>query len=389
MQDSPDGGKELERRLRASEERLWHVETASGVATFDLDLQAWRWRWGPHASSLFGLDDAALDNWEQTVFGDDLLKLRAAVEAAATAGSFYAEIRVRHNDGSVHWIAGRGQLTSNGNPPRSFLRGAMYEITDRKALEARLLALNETLEARVAEARQETRTLEVLNEVGTAVAAEHDLERLVQRVTDAGVELSHAEFGAFFYNVLRDDGEAYTLYTLSGAPREAFEKFPMPRNTAIFEPTFRGGPPVRSDDILNDPRYGKSAPYHGMPSGHLPVRSYLAASVVSRSGRSAWRVVFRSRPAHGSLPPRAERIVTASGGTSRGRHRQCPPPPRQPERNRGPRARRNRASADQSKSRRAGRRAGAAARRQPDPDWKRPNAASSTWSRASPIMRST
>ena len=105
------------------------------------------------------------------------------------------------------------------------LRGAFYDITERKSLEARLLALNETLEARVAEVREEAHTLEVLNRTGVAIAAEHDLERLVQIVTDAGVELSHAQFGAFFYNVIREGGEAYTLYTLSGAPREAFESF--------------------------------------------------------------------------------------------------------------------------------------------------------------------
>jgi len=116
--------------------------------------------------------------------------------------------------------------------------------------------LNETLEARVAELRQEARYLEILNDTGVAVAAERDLTTLVQTVTDAGVQLGHAEFGAFFYNVMREDGEAYTLYTLSGVPREAFAKFPMPRNTSIFEPTFRGRGPVRSDDILADPRYG-------------------------------------------------------------------------------------------------------------------------------------
>ncbi len=44
-----------------------------------------------------------------------------------------------------------------------WLRGAYYEITDRKVLEARLLALNETLEARVAEVRDEAQTLEILN----------------------------------------------------------------------------------------------------------------------------------------------------------------------------------------------------------------------------------
>ena len=74
------------------------------------------------------------------------------------------------------------------------------------------------------------------------------------------------------------------LYTLSGAPMEAFAKFPMPRNTEVFAPTFNGDGIVRSDDITQDPRYGKNAPRKGMPDGHLPVHSYLAVPVISRSG---------------------------------------------------------------------------------------------------------
>jgi hypothetical protein len=131
--------------------------------------------------------------------------------------------------------------------------------------------------------REEARTLETLNRTG-ALAGQLGLERLVQTVTDAAVELTGAQLGAFFYNVLNEKGESYTLYTLSGAPREAFSKFPMPRNTAVFDPTFKGEGIIRSDDIKADPRYGKSAPYHGMPPGHLPVRSYLAVPVVSRAG---------------------------------------------------------------------------------------------------------
>lgn len=74
------------------------------------------------------------------------------------------------------------------------------------------------------------------------------------------------------------------LYTLSGARRADFENFGMPRNTEIFAPTFGGTGIVRSDDITCDPRYGRNAPHRGMPEGHLPVRSYLAVPVVSRSG---------------------------------------------------------------------------------------------------------
>ena len=291
--------------------RALRLGDAAGIATFQCDIESGDWTWSAQAAELFGLEAKAksLIGWEKSVFPDDLLKIRAAVETAKENGTFYAEFRVHHPDKTVHWLAGRGQLVDGAQSGR-LLRGGLYDISDRKALEARLLALNETLEARVAEVREEARALEVLNRTGTAVAAEHDLEKLVQMVTDAGVELSHAAFGAFFYNVIREDGEAYTLYTLSGAPREAFEKFPMPRNTAIFEPTFRGRGPVRSDDILADRRYGKSAPYHGMPKGHLPVRSYLAVPVTSRSGEVLGGLFFgHSQPS--VFNERAERIVTA------------------------------------------------------------------------------
>ena len=84
----------------------------------------------------------------------------------------------------------------------------------------------------------------------------------------------------------------------------------MPRNTAIFEPTFRGRGPVRSDDIASDARYGKSAPYHGMPESHLPVRSYLAVPVVSRSDEVLGGLFF-GHPQPRVFTERAERIVTA------------------------------------------------------------------------------
>jgi PAS domain S-box-containing protein len=59
----------------------------------------------------------------------------------------------------------------------------------------------------------------------------------------------------------------------------------MPRNTPIFGPTFQGKGPVRFDDVTQSPKYGTMAPHHGMPKGHLPVRSYLAVPVISRSGK--------------------------------------------------------------------------------------------------------
>ncbi|MBA3845339.1 MAG: PAS domain-containing protein [Planctomycetes bacterium] len=128
------------------------------------------------------------------------------------------------------------------------------------------------------------RQAETLHEIGLTVAGDLDLHRVVQSITDAGLALTDANFGAFFYNVIDDKGGRYTLYTISGVPREMFSKFPMPRATGLFGPTFRGEGVIRLGDVRKDPRYGTNPPYNGMPAGHLPVVSYLAVPVRSRSG---------------------------------------------------------------------------------------------------------
>jgi signal transduction histidine kinase/CheY-like chemotaxis protein len=170
------------------------------------------------------------------------------------------------------------------------------------------LAIAQARSAERQRLREDGRTLEILNRIGATVAAELDLDRAVQTVTDAATELSGAAFGAFFYNVLDEHGEKYTLYTLSGTPRAAFADFPMPRNTAVFAPTFHGEGVVRSDDITKDPRYGQNAPYFGKPKGHLPVCSYLAAPVISRSGEVLGGLFF-GHPQPGVFTDRSERLV--------------------------------------------------------------------------------
>jgi two-component sensor histidine kinase len=155
---------------------------------------------------------------------------------------------------------------------------------------------------------EEKRHLETLNETSSHVSAELNLQRLVQRVTDAGVSLTGAHFGAFFYNVVDAQGESLTLYTVSGVPRENFSKFPNPRATHIFSPTFHGEGPVRSVNIRSDPRYGRNPPYNGMPEGHLPVTSYLAVPVRSRSGEVLGGLFF-GHPEEGRFTHRHEELL--------------------------------------------------------------------------------
>ncbi|GGD81088.1 response regulator [Caballeronia grimmiae] len=179
------------------------------------------------------------------------------------------------------------------------------ELLARVASNLRLARLRRETEQRL---REESRVLEVLNRVGTTVAGELDLARVVQVVTDAATELTGAAFGSFFYNVLDNEGGSYTLYALSGVPKDTFAKFPMPRNTSVFGPTFRGEGIVRSADITKDPRYGHNAPHHGMPKGHLAVCSYLAAPVISRTGEVLGGLFF-GHPEPDIFDERAEHIL--------------------------------------------------------------------------------
>ena len=81
----------------------------------------------------------------------------------------------------------------------------------------------------------------------------------------------------------------------------------------MFEHTFRGKGPVRVADIQKDPRYGKVAPHHGLPKGHLPVRSYLAVPVLSRTGE-VFGGLFLGHPEPGVFGERAERIAVGIAG---------------------------------------------------------------------------
>jgi PAS domain S-box-containing protein len=158
------------------------------------------------------------------------------------------------------------------------------------------------------EIRAKTKTLEILNSINRSIAEQLDLQTIIQKVTDATTQLTGAQFGAFFYNVTDNGGEAFMLYTLSGEARENFEKLGLPRNTPVFHPTFSGEGVVRVDDITKDPRYGKNPPFNGMPAGHLPVVSYLAVPVISNSGSVIGGLLF-GHPERAKFTAEAEELV--------------------------------------------------------------------------------
>ncbi len=192
-------------------------------------------------------------------------------------------------DGTRWWSLFAAKLLPDGTGFEFVL-----DVTDRKQTEMAL--------------REQGRVLETLNRTGAAISGELNLESLIQLITDAAVELTGAKFGAYFHNIMDETGERLALFTLSGAAREAFAPLGRPRATAVFAPTFRNEGVVRSGDIVADPRYGLSEPHRGMPAGHLPVRSYLAVPVVSRSGDVLGGLLF-GHPEPAQFDETHERLI--------------------------------------------------------------------------------
>jgi PAS domain S-box-containing protein len=282
--------RDLSDRQRAdvAARRLAAVVESSDDAIITKNLDSIITSWNPAAERMFGYTAAeAIGKSIRMLIPDELQGEEDTVLAKIRAGEsldHYETIRQR-KDGTRLSIS---LTVSPIRDDRGVIVGASKiarDVTERVRL--------------TAAAKESAAITEKIGEVGAVVASTLQRDTIVQKVTDTATELTHAEFGAFFYNVIDEkSGETYMLYTLSGAPKEAFSAFPHPRATAIFGPTFRGEGTVRLDDVTKDPRYGQNAPFHGMPPGHLPVCSYLAVPVKGVAGEVIGGLFFgHSQPA--------------------------------------------------------------------------------------------
>ena len=266
--------RQARRALDEASERLRLALAASRLGDWSWDAKTDMVTMSETAASMFGIPPGPQLTWTQLrelLHTEDREDAKVGIEEALANHTDYdIEYRVKRADNSDVWVSAKGRGIYGERGEVLGMLGFVQDISTRKANEEML--------------REQAEALRTLNQVGQLISAELDLHNTVQAVTDAATELTGARFGSFFYNVLNEEGASYMLYTLAGVPREAFEHFPMPRATELFGPTFRGEGVVRIGNVKLDPRYGKNSPYYGLPEGHLPVTSYLAVPVVSRSG---------------------------------------------------------------------------------------------------------
>ena len=174
------------------------------------------------------------------------------------------EKRYVRQDGHIVWGLTDAALVRDGSGQPQYVIGAVQDITDRHEAEASL--------------RNHVEMLDVLNRVNTTIAAEHDVGKIVQLVTDAGRLLCQGEYGAFIYTPTEPVANEPLPFVLSGITED--EALPLSRALcASLQNALQRNEVVRMGDIrADDGSFAKT-------SRGTSVRSLLAAPVVSRSGQ--------------------------------------------------------------------------------------------------------
>jgi PAS domain S-box-containing protein len=168
------------------------------------------------------------------------------------------------------------------------------DITESKLAEERL--------------REQTEIIETINRTGQILSADLKLHSVVQTVIDATTLLTGAQYGSFFYKITDETESGTILAAHSGPKRQVLENLELPKTSDICGKSVRSNGIIRIDDAKTDPRYSKTSPYCGIPADELPVISYLAAPVISRSGEVLGGLFF-GHQREAEFTERDERIV--------------------------------------------------------------------------------
>ena len=114
-----------------------------------------------------------------------------------------------------------------------------------------------------------------LSDVVLAIASEHEVEPVLQRLVHSARELAGARYAALGI----PDGEgAFASFITSGMSDELIEAMgPLPRTHGMLGAMLDSAEPHRTDDITADPRFRG-----WWPRAHPQMRSFLGVPIVAR-----------------------------------------------------------------------------------------------------------
>jgi signal transduction histidine kinase len=140
-----------------------------------------------------------------------------------------------------------------------------------------------------------------LSDVVLAMASEHEVEPVLQRLVHAARELGSARYAALGV----PDGEgAFARFITSGMSERLITAMgPLPRTHGLLGAMLESPAPYRIDDIHDDPRFRG-----WWPSAHPDMRSFLGVPVVAR-GRVIGAVYLTEKIGAGSFSDEDERLI--------------------------------------------------------------------------------
>jgi PAS domain S-box-containing protein len=139
-------------RVRDYVERVTLALDAAKMGMWDWDLSKNQTVWSPYHELLLGYQSGSplrtYQDWAARVHPEDLGWVEAEMERCRIAGSDYsADYRVIWPDGSLHWLTAFGRFHYNSARQPVRMMGMLWEISDRKQAELKLIETQERFQA--------------------------------------------------------------------------------------------------------------------------------------------------------------------------------------------------------------------------------------------------
>ncbi len=187
--------------LRQREEQLRLATEAAEVGLWDLEIATDTLYWPPRVKAMFGISadvPVSMADYYAGLHPDDRERTSQAFAAAldpVKRAVYDVDYRaIGKEDGVVRWIAAKGKAIFEGDRCIRVI-GTAIDITARKAAEAQLRELNETLERRVADALAERKVFVDIVEATDAFVQVIDMDYRFLAINKASAREFERIFG--------------------------------------------------------------------------------------------------------------------------------------------------------------------------------------------------
>ncbi len=137
--------KKMEQALLDSEKLLKASQKVAGLGSYVLDIQTGAWSSSDVLDEVLGIDEQfphTVEGWAKLLHPEWRERMRDYLsnQVIGKKCRFDKEYKiVRHNDGQERWVHGIGELEFNAETQPVRMIGTIWDITERKQAEARLM----------------------------------------------------------------------------------------------------------------------------------------------------------------------------------------------------------------------------------------------------------